>query len=324
MSNHNKFFSPESEAERRELYAKVRIGKLDPSEYSRLTWSEGYALPLYLPDGIRGLIYPDQHAPAQNRRILHAIYNFQSWFRPHVNFNVGDYSDMFALSRWPKAPRTPVNAQYEVEESALCLRKSMKFGAPFWTFVDEGNHDGDRMTRYLTNVCPTFSHYLDPKTRNPMTAMVNMMGFTKDDPITFLSGLDDRGGYEGGVLINGEYKIEHGDLVKPTPGDSVRATAEAMMQSTGMGHVHRAGRFARDVDGKVLRGDEFGCLIDMDHPYFNYHHGRHNWFHAFGVYHVVGGMMHVQIIPIFEALDENGQLQYWFQYAGRVFRSSDR
>jgi hypothetical protein len=35
-------------------------------------------------------------------------------------------------------------------------------------------------------------------------------------------------------------------------------------------------------------------------------------------------MMHVQIIPIFEALDENGQLQYWFQYAGRVFRSSDR
>ena len=96
------------------------------------------------------------------------------------------------------------------------------------------------------------------------------------------------------------------------------------MQSTGMGHVHRPGSFARDVDGKVLRGNEFGCLVDFDHPYFNYHHGRHNWFLAFGVFHVVGGLMHVQIIPIFQALDDNNQLQYWFEYDGRVFRSSDR
>jgi len=324
MNRTKKFYSQESEAERQELFAKVRFGKLDPAEYRQLTFSSGYSLPLNLPDGMRGMIYSDGHAPYQNRRIMFAVYNFQDWFRPHLVTHVGDYSDMFALSRWPKHPRVPVKPQWEVDESALYLRNSMKYGKPFLTLVDEGNHDWDRMTRYLTANCPAFSHFLDPKSRNPITAQVNMMGFTAKDPIMFLSGLDERGGYEGGFLINDEYKLEHGNIVKPVPGDSVRLTAETFMQSTGMGHVHRAGKFARDVDGKVLRGDEFGCLVDWDNPVFNYHHGRHNWFHAFGVFHILGGILHTQIIPIFEAADEKGQLQYWFQYDGRVFRSSDR
>ena len=90
-----------------------------------------------------------------------------------------------------------------------------KPGAPFWTGVTEGNHDWDRWSRFLTNTCPTLSHFLDPNTRNPINGMVNMMGFTPEDPITFFSGLDERGGYEGGILVNNEYKLEHGEIVKP-------------------------------------------------------------------------------------------------------------
>lgn len=323
MRSNDKFFSPETEEERRALFAQARLGNGAPVD-TFLTYNSSYPLPLWMPDGMRGIIYSDSHAPAQNRRVCEMVFRFQEWFRPHINFHVGDYCDMFALSRWPKAPRTPVNGQEEIEEAAKFLREASTRGNPFHTFVNEGNHDSDRTIRFLTNTCPVFSHFLDPKTRNPITAMVNMMGFQKGDRITFTAGIDERGGFEGGVLVNGHMKVEHGEKVKNVPGESARTTAEAYMRDVVMGHVHRLGSFFRDVDGGIIQGFEVGCLVDFDHPYFAYANGQHNWHLGFAVYHILGGRMHVQLIPIIEALDDEGRLQYYFTYAGRIFKSNHR
>jgi hypothetical protein len=324
MRAHTKFFSPETEEERRALFAQARLGNGGPLD-SFLTFSNSQPLPLWLPDGFRGMLYPDSHAPAQDVRACEMVFRFADWFRPHANIHVGDFSDMFHLGRWPKAPRTPVNGQGEMEESGKHAREVATRGNPFHTFFNMGNHDEDRMIRFLTNNCPGFAHYIDPKTRNPVLSMVNMMGFQKGDRVTFLSGVDERGGYEGGLLINNHMSVVHGEKVKSTPGESARTTAEAFMQDVVMGHVHRLGSFARDIDGGVLMGYELGCLVDLNHPYFSYAHGNQfNWHLGFGVFFVHGGRVHVQLIPIEEALDDEGRLQYWFAFNGRIFKSNHR
>jgi hypothetical protein len=322
-------FVVESEAERRALFDKVRIGKnLHPNEYHYLTFSG--VLPVTLPDNLRMVALPDVHCPAHNKRVFWSVLQFLKWYRPHVVLFIGDVADMFQLSTWPKHPRTRVNPQGEIDDTRDLIYKVMKSGpvidnvqtGPFWVLDIEGNHE-DRIIRYLTKVCPTLAHFLDAKTREPIVHLPNLMGFKPDDPITFITGRDERGGFEGGICFNEQLHAEHGSIVKPVPGASVQAHCEKYHRSTMTGHTHRMGTYSRQVLDKEIYGVELGCLVDIEHPYFAYA-GATDWHLGFGVVNVLNGKVHVQPVPIQSSLDDRGQLQYYFTYADKVFVSSDR
>jgi hypothetical protein len=321
MTTTRKSFSTESEAARRALFEQVRLGDstgLFWKDYSFTSFNK--VLPMWFPDGFRFLFLPDMHVPAQNRRIMWAVKRFAKWFRPHGGVMIGDGADMFFASAWPKPPRTSVSAQGELDETQEEFRDFLEF--MYWMWVIEGNHE-DRVIRMLTKLFPALAHIVDPATREPILNVHQMLGFGAKDPITFLKGIDERGGFEGGMLINNDVKLEHGMIVKPLPGASAQAHAEAFDQNTGMGHTHRAGVTARLTFNSVLRSFELGNLVDFDHPYFAYAPMK-NWHHAIGVGHVFNGKLHVEVIPIQQGLDEKGVLHYWFVYDGQVFKSSDR
>lgn len=317
--NKLKTFTPESEAERRNLFDKVKLGNVPAATNRYLSFSG--VLPVSLPDGIRVLFLPDTHAPAHNKLIYWAMFQFMSWYRPHMVVFIGDVNDLFALSMWPKPPRTSVNPQGEIDDTRRLIYKVLKHG-PYWVVVIDGNHE-DRMIRWLTKFSPQFAHYLDPVTREPVVSLHQLMGFRPDDPVTFITGADQRGGFEGGLWINDHFKAEHGSIVKPTPGDSARGHAEKHHRDTAIGHTHRMGASSRQLTGDTLTGVELGCLVDWDHPFFAYS-PSHDWHHGFGVGTVFGGKLHVQPVPIIGTKDESGQLRYVFTYADKVFTSSDR
>jgi len=315
-------FTNETEAARLELFKQVQIANLGSDEVYRFLSYSG-VLPVNLPDGIRLMILPDMHCPAHNVLIWRAINQFQTWFRPHIGIAIGDWNDLLAMSMWPKMPRTVVRPQDEIDESRRAAYKVIRLGA-YWFIIIDGNHE-DRMIRGLCKLVPQFAHYLDPVTREPIANLHQLMGFQSDDPVTFITGNDERGGFEGGVMLNDDLKLEHGVLVKPVPGDSVRGHAEKWHRNTVTGHTHRMGQFARQLaSNKVLRGTELGCLVDWDKPNFAFASG-HDWHHGFAVGIVHGGVVHVQPIPIIESLDaKSGQRKYFFTYADQVFVSSDR
>ncbi|HEY9783909.1 MAG TPA: hypothetical protein V6D17_00815, partial [Candidatus Obscuribacterales bacterium] len=110
----------ESEAARRALFEQVTVntaagGTLPLSKYGFLRYQG--VLSLNLPDGYRGVAIPDPHMPAHHKAIFFAFEQFLTDFRPHSLFWIGDSTDFFALSRWPKAPRQVSNIMGEIEES---------------------------------------------------------------------------------------------------------------------------------------------------------------------------------------------------------------
>ncbi len=313
-------FTRESEDERRTLFAKTRLsGKLMANQVRFL--SKSGVLPVHFEDGTRVLYISDVHAPAHNRLAMWALFQFIRWYRPHTVVFIGDVNDMFSLSMWPASPRVPVNPQWELDETRKLIYKVLQLGV-YWVVVIDGNHE-DRLNRWVTKYCKQFSHLTDPTTREPALSIPRLMGFRHDDPITFITGADGKGGYEGGLWVNNHHKAEHGSYVQPTPGDSVRKHAETFHRDTVIGHTHRMGAFARRLNNDTLTGVELGCLIDWNHPFFNYH-VQNDWHLGFGVGTVFGGKMHVQPVPIIEGLDDEGNPRFYFVYGNKVFSSSDR
>ncbi|MBC8000408.1 MAG: hypothetical protein IAF58_20830 [Leptolyngbya sp.] len=331
----SKWFSSEPESERFELFRKVSINGL-PVERSSYSSFAG-VLPISLPDGIRAIVYPDAHAPACHWGVLRGIFNFAEWFRPHLIFNSGDFNDMYALSRHPKSPKIPVpsDPQEEIEASADLLRLSMqngpassKEGRPFWTVIIRGNHEG-REESALANFNPVWARYLSPGSRESITSAQSLMNFSADEPITFISGTGETGGFDGAALLNEHVKVKHGRMVKSIPGESARATYEKEQISIIMGHTHRLGDSAFETkNGELLFGIDGGCLVDWRRPEFDYSTLDHNWHLGFTVLIVHNGRVHAQPVPIFASPDASGQIFQWFTYCDQsgeivVFRCLD-
>src|SRR5437762_711508 len=100
---------------------KIRDGIKRAMSVSKLRTQESFLsypgiLPLNLPEGTRGVILPDAHIPAHHRRLFWAVLRFIHAVKPHVVIAIGDWNDIFALSRHPKPLRTVVNAQGEFDE----------------------------------------------------------------------------------------------------------------------------------------------------------------------------------------------------------------
>jgi hypothetical protein len=80
---------------------------------------------------------------------------------------------------------------------------------------------------------------------------------------------------------------------------------------------------ARETTKGAVRWFELGHLADPTHAYLGYANLLNNWHFAVGGGLVVGGKLHLQVVPI-KQVDINGQPRYVFTYAGEVYTQSDR
>lgn len=294
----------------------MSVSKLRPQD-SFLSYAG--ILPLDLPEGTRGLILPDAHIPAHHRRLFWAVMQFATDFKPHVNISIGDWSDIFGLTRHPKPLRTINSPQKELDESKRIWDELMYDTNALWGYIVLGNHE-DRIYRFLQEFCPQIGGMVMPHNREPLN-FHSLMGFTPEDNTTFLYGVDERGGFEGGLVLNSDLNLHHGTFVRPNPGASAQADMFRWQWSVGHGHTHRMGMSAV---GK-LRSYEFGHLVDRDHAYMSYAKKEFpNWAPGFATFVVHNGKVHVQPVPVMPLADENGHLRLSFVYDGKLYQESDR
>jgi hypothetical protein len=314
----------EAAAVRDAITKRIQIQGLNPG-HSFLTF-EGI-LPLTLPDGTRGVIIPDVHAPAHHGPLMWALENFLADYKPHILIFVGDLADIFALSRHPKGLRTVSNAQWEFEVTRRLMDRLIEASGAEIVIVVPGNHE-DRVYRFLQDLAPQIGSLLHPHTREPLS-FHGQLGYTAKDPVVFIYGTEARGGFEGGVLINNDLSVHHGIIVRPKASFSPLADMDRWMRSIVHGHTHRLGFVSRDVTPSkeypsgVLRGYELGNLANMDHSFMAYSRGMWpNWHHGFGVLNVHNGIAHLQPVPISVIASASDKLG--FAWDGQVYTEADR
>jgi len=297
----------------------MRIGNLDGS-YKFLTFAG--ILPVKLPDGTKIIVLPDIHVPAHNKKLLWAVLEFLKDYQPHIVILIGDVADVFALSRWPAPPRVVKDMQKELDITRRLVDKIIEVSGCIHVFYIMGNHE-DRVNRYLTDPAAGLSKIVDFNTREPILSFHALMGYKPGDPVTFIYDLQEKGGYGGGIYVNGDLLFHHGYIVRPNPGASPRADADNTGKSTGHGHTHRAGFSARETTSGVIRAFELGHLVDVEHPYMGYANLLNNWHPAIGAGIVVGGKVHLKVLPI-KQVTTNGQSRFKFTFGKRVYTQSDR
>jgi hypothetical protein len=250
-------------------------------------------------------------------------------YKPHILISIGDLADIFALSRHPKGLRVPTNPQKEFEDTRRLWDELVEISGAYWSFIILGNHE-DRVYRFLQDMAPQLGGMVDPHTREPFSFHA-MLGYTAKDNITFLYGTEERGGYEGGLLLNDDLGLHHGIVIRPKPGASPLADMDRWVRSIVHGHTHRMGLVARDMTPNedmptgVLRGFELGHLTDMDHSYMAYAKQMFpNWHPGFGVLRVHNGVVHMAPVPIQPIETSPGRSKLAFVYDGELFEESDR
>lgn len=276
-------------------------------------------LPVNFPNGTRFIIYPDAHIPAHNRRLFWAVNQFAADYRPHVNIAIGDWNDIFGLSRHPTALRAIVRPQDEFDEGKRVWDELMDTSGAEWGYIILGNHE-DRIYRFLQDLAPSLGRIVTANNREPLN-FHNLMGFTPQDNTTFLYGVEERGGFEGGMVINNDLNLHHGIIVKPQPGASALADMFKWQWNIGHGHTHRMGLAAVGD----LRCFEFGHLVDQDHSYLAYARKMFpNWAPGLAAGIIHNGKAYVTPIPVIPMPDARGIMRLGFVWDGQVYMETDR
>jgi hypothetical protein len=302
----------------------IRDGILRAMSVSKLGTRESFLsyagiLPVNLPDGTRFIIYPDAHIPAHNRKLFWAVTRFAGFYKPHVNIAIGDWADIFGLSRHPKPLRTVMRPQDEFDESKRAWDDIMDITGAEWGYIMLGNHE-DRIYRYLQDLAPTLGSIVTANNREPLN-FHNLLGFEPNDNTTFLYGVEERGGFEGGMVINNDLNLHHGIIVKPQPGASAMTDMFKWQWNIGHGHTHRMGLSAVGD----LRSFEFGHLVDQDHAYLAYARKMFpNWAPGLAAGIIFNGKAYITPIPVIPMKDARGMERLGFVWDGKVFLESDR
>jgi hypothetical protein len=279
-------------------------------------------LDLHLPDGTTVAIIPDWHIPAHDRQVTFMVKQWLSDLRPDIIILIGDAADMFGLSRWPKPPRVVANTQSELDETRRIIDDIIECSGCMHVFYILGNHE-DRGRRTQIDPNSNVASLIDPSTQEPILNFHFLMGYKPGDPITFIYGAFEDGGFGGGILINGEIKFIHGNKVRPKPGASPYAEADAAGKSIGQGHTHRyAKRARRNTKSGLIRSYEFGFLGDERHPYLGYAFNT-NWHQGVATGRVHGDLLHIEMHPVKKIKDkETGQIRSLMLADSKLYQSS--
>ncbi|HEY9777499.1 MAG TPA: metallophosphoesterase [Planktothrix sp.] len=304
---------------RRAIEDALKHGNLN-GEFKFLTFAG--LLPVHLPDGTKIAVLPDIHVPAHHKQIMWAVLRALKDFQPDIVILIGDVADCFAISAWPADPGVTRNVQAELEQSRELADEIMEVSGAYWLFWIMGNHE-DRMWRFLTNVAPQLANIVNPTTREKAMAIHDLLGYGPDDHVTFLYDLSERGGFGGGIVVNGDTEYHHGFIVRPKPGASPRADSDRTGRSTTHGHTHRAGMTVRETTTGEVVAVESGHLVDPRHPYLAYANLLNNWHPAVTFDTIVGGKVHSEVLPI-DQVEIDGQLRYVLSFKEKDYVSSDR
>lgn len=252
-----------------------------------LTW----AVTKKAPKSGRSLISSDWHigfwrdvdtgsgelVPFHDRQAIATFVELAAYLRPDRIDLLGDLLDLPEWSdKFTRSPGMKQATQPAIQELAFWLTKLRAVCPDIPIFVYEGNH-GARLRKALMNHLPAAYNLraVDKLDLPPAMSIPNLLGL---DAL----GIQWVGNYPEGCSYLGPVRLEHGDIVRQGPGDTVKAVLLRSDESSVFGHNHRLEKAHRTLyRGNKYAGVIFAassaCLCSIEPGVVPGHTVKQNW-----------------------------------------------
>ncbi len=227
------------------------------------------------------ILISDLQLPLHHRKALSALCNLLADKKDQASiFQVGDFFDFEAISRWSKGTLKEDGRRFqkELDEGARACA-DIHAAYPYEKIRIRGNHD-DRLEAYLDGSAKGL-------------ASIRALDF---DALT-------NAAETGWKTVPQPYKLApnttavHGLSVRSKSGHTPHAHLDRLEGNVVHGHTHRAGLVYRTVGNATRWGMEVGCL--MDRRLASYLPcGAADWQLAFGALWVDGSAVQPEIIHV--------------------------
>ena len=241
------------------------------------------------------LIMQDTHNPFQDQRALREVELFATEFQPDLALYPGDMNDFYQLSKFDRNPERANHLQSDLNSTASLFKRHRALMPNTRMIFLLGNHC-DRLRRYLWSGSPALAS-LDCLTVEGLFKL-------KENEVECID-------YEEGVLFNGNFMVDHGDLIRAHSS----YTAKGMMDKHGgsgmHGHTHRLGSHYKRNRFGVYGWWENGCLCDLNPDWIQ----NPNWQQGFSVVHFAKERFWVEQMQI---------INRKFMYGGKTYGSGGK
>ena len=195
------------------------------------------------------VVLSDIHFPYQDDKALKAVYKFLEQHPVDTIILNGDILDFYDVSSFDKDPARINSLQKEIDMANKFFSQLRKRHSGRMIFIG-GNHDADRLERYLK--------------KHPELYSLNVL---KIDRILNLNEYNIE--FYRDEFRLGTLKVIHGDIVRKFSGYTARAELEKHDCSGISGHVHRLAIYYKRTPTRDLMWAESGCLCDLNPEYID-------------------------------------------------------
>jgi len=240
-------------------------------------------------------ILQDTHHPYHDQRVLREVELFLEELQPDLLLYPGDMSDFYELSKFDKNPERKGRLQQELDLTANMFRRHRELVPNARMIFELGNHE-DRLRRFLWSNSPALASL--------RTLTIDGLYQLKDSDVECVD-------YEEGILINGNFMVTHGDLIRAHSAYTAKGMSDKHGGSGIHGHSHRGGNSLKRNRFGIYGWWENYCLCDLNPDYVQ----NPNWQQGFSVITFKQGRFWVQPIQI---------IHRKFIYGNRVYGSGGK
>jgi len=244
--------------------------------------------------GIMAVIQ-DTHNPFQDQRVLREVELFLAELQPELLVKPGDLCDFYPLSKFDKNPNRADNLQSDLESTRRMNVRQREILPNSRQIEIDGNHE-DRLRRYLWSKARELA---------PLDALtVDKLYGLKENEIEHIE-------YEEGLLINGNFMVTHGDLIRAHSAYTAKGMSDKHGGSGIHGHTHRGGNSLKRNRFGIYGWWENFCLCSLDPDWIQ----NPNWQQGFSLVHFKKDRFWVEQMQI---------INKKFMYGGKVYGSGGK
>ncbi len=241
------------------------------------------------------LIFSDPHNPFQDQRVIREVELFMYELQPELLLYPGDLNDFYQISKFDKNPERANHLQEDLNSTVAMLTRHRKLCPNTRMILEDGNHE-DRLRRNLWG-------------QNP--AMASLQCLTIERLYELDKNEVEHVAYEEGVLINGNFMVTHGDLIRAHSSYTAKGMSDKHGGSGIHGHSHRLGSYYKRNRFGIYGWWENGCLCDLNPDYVT----NPNWQQGFSVIQFSKDRFWVQQCQV---------INKRFMYGGKVYGSGGK
>ena len=224
------------------------------------------------------VILQDTHHPFHDQRIIHEVELFLEELQPGLILYPGDMGDFYPASKFDSNPKRANDLQKDLDMSAGLFERQRAICPNARMIEEDGNHE-ERLRKYLWSKAQ---------------ALASLRCLTVEGLYRLKENEVEHVPYGEGILINGNFLVTHGDIVRVHSGYTAKAMGDKHGESGICGHCHRGGNSLKTKRYGIYGWWENFCLCSLKPEYTN----NPDWQQGFSVVTFKHGRFWVQPIQV--------------------------